>query len=159
MTEPFANLVFPVIRQMVDFRGRVEGGEDPPLEPDWLTEARRLFLGVETELGDQECQELLESMGLKLGSGAQAEQIFLRRLRGLRLLPVARPPRELPAGQGTVYFQVERDPVFWRDVGDSHTLGIRMNLNRASFQGDQMLAVASPQTGRATNLQFALFII
>ena len=34
MTEPFANLVFPVIRHLVDFRGRVEGGEDPPLEPE-----------------------------------------------------------------------------------------------------------------------------
>lgn len=34
MTEPFANLVFPVIRRLVDFRARVEAGEDPPLEPE-----------------------------------------------------------------------------------------------------------------------------
>ena len=128
------------------------------LEHSWLLENRRLFLGVETELSDQECQELLGAMELKLGSGAQAEAIFLRRLRGLRLLPVTRPPRELPAGQGIIYFQVERDPVFWKDVGESYTLGIRMNLNRATFQGDQMLAVTST-TGNSTNLQFALFVI
>ncbi|WP_435020292.1 DotU family type IV/VI secretion system protein [Tundrisphaera sp. TA3] len=34
MTESFANLVFPVIRRLVDFRARVEAGENPPLEAE-----------------------------------------------------------------------------------------------------------------------------
>ncbi|WP_435020290.1 type VI secretion system baseplate subunit TssK [Tundrisphaera sp. TA3] len=149
-----------VSRQAFEKRYFLRVGErlQVALEPEWLIETKRLYLGVETDLSDQECQDLLGAMELKLGSGAQAEQIFLRRLRGLRLLPVTRPPRELPAGQGVVYFQVERDPIFWKDVGDTYTLGIRMNLNRAAFQGDQMLAVTSP-AGKATNLQFALYII
>ncbi len=42
-------------------------------------------------------------MDMKLGSAARAEQIFKQALRGLKLVSVARPPRALPAGTGTVY--------------------------------------------------------
>jgi type VI secretion system protein ImpJ len=129
------------------------------LEPGWLSGARSLFLGVETELSDQECQALLDAMDMKVGSGAQVEGYYKRRLKGLSLRPVARPPRALPAGPGTVYFQVERDQTFWRDVDETHTLGIRMNLAHAVFRSDRMLSVASPQGGRDVNLQFALYVI
>ena len=129
------------------------------VEPDWLTTTRSLFLGVETELSDQECQALLDAMDMKVGSGAQVENYFRRRVQGLKLTPVARPPRALPAGAGTVYFQVERDPVFWRDVADTHTLGVRMNLAHATFQGDRMLSVAPAQGDKDANLQFALYVI
>ncbi len=129
------------------------------VEADWLTAGRSLFLGVETELGEQECQALLHAMDMKLGSGAQVEAYFRRRVQGLKMTPVSRPPRALPAGAGTVYFQVERDQVFWRDVVDTHTLGIRMNLAHATFQGERMLSVASAQGGKGANLQFALYVI
>ncbi len=39
------------------------------LEPGWLNTTKGLFLGVETELSDQECQQLLGSMDMKMGSG------------------------------------------------------------------------------------------
>lgn len=129
------------------------------LEPSWLNATKALYLGVETELKDQECQELLGTMDMKMGSGAQVEHIFKRALRGLTLVPVARPPRALPAGSGIVYYQVERDPVFWKDVADSYTMALRMNLARATFQGDRVLSVVSPADNKATNLQFALFVI
>lgn len=129
------------------------------LEPGWLGNTRSLFLGVETELSDQECQALLDAMDMKVGSGAQVEGYFKRRLKGLTLRPVARPPRALPAGPGTVFFQVERDQTFWRDVADTHTLGIRMNLAHAAFRGERVLAVAAPQGGRDVHLQFALYVI
>jgi type VI secretion system protein ImpJ len=129
------------------------------LEPSWLAGSRTLYLGVETELGDQECEELLRSMDMKLGSSARVEQIFKQALRGLKLVPVARPPRQLPAGSGIVYYQVERDAVFWKDVVDTASMALRMNLARAAFQGDRMLAVATPRGGKPANLQFALFVI
>ena len=37
MTETFTNLIFPVIRQIVDFRDRVEGGDSPSLESERST--------------------------------------------------------------------------------------------------------------------------
>jgi type VI secretion system protein ImpJ len=129
------------------------------LEPPWLTNVKSLYLGVETELSEQECQQLLGSMDMKMGSGAQVEHIFKRALKGLSLVPVARPPRALPAGSGIVYYQVERDPVFWKDVAESFTLALRMNLAKASFQNDRMLAVSAPGRSQPTNMQFALFVI
>ena len=129
------------------------------LEPAWLTSVKSLFLGVETELSDQECQTLLDAMDMKVGSGAQVGHIYRRRLTGTKLTPVIRPPRALPAGQGIVYFQIERDQVFWKDVAESHTMGIQMNLDHAAFQSDRILAVKMPRNNKTTNLQFALFVI
>ncbi len=129
------------------------------LEPGWLVATKSLFLGVETELGEQECQKVLDAMDLKIGSGAQVEQYYRRRIQGLKLTPVVRPPRALPAGAGTVYFQVERDPIFWKDVADSHTLGLRLNLAHATFQGERMLTLAPSPGHQGANLQFALYII
>jgi hypothetical protein len=65
----------------------------------------------------------------------------------------------LPTGGGLVYFQVERDPAPWRDVVDTQTLGIRLNMDQASFQGDRVLTVPVPGSNRSTNLQFTLYII
>jgi type VI secretion system protein ImpJ len=129
------------------------------LEPAWLTPNHTLFLGVETELADEECWQLLNAMDMKLGSGSQVEHIFRQARGGLRIARVTRPPRALPASVGTVYYQIERDQVFWRDVVESGTLAVRMNLARAAFQGDRMLAVTPPKGSKTTNLQFALFVI
>jgi type VI secretion system protein ImpJ len=129
------------------------------LEPGWLAGNKTLFLGVETELGDEECELLLRSMDMKLGSTSRVEQIFKQALRGLKLVPIVRPPRALPAGQGIVYYQIERDQVFWREVADTCSMAIRMNLAKAAFQSDRILSVVPPKSTKTTNLQFALFII
>lgn len=129
------------------------------LEPGWLVNTKTLFLGVETELGDEEVERLLRSLDMKLGSSQQVEQIFKRALRGLRLAPIVRPPKALPAGGGTVYYQIERDQVFWKEVADTCTMAMRMNLAHAAFQSDRILSVTLPKSNTTTNLQFALFVI
>lgn len=129
------------------------------LEPAWLSSTKTLFLGVETELSDEECEQLLRAMDMKLGSTSRVEQIFKQALRGLKLVPMVRPPRALPAGSGIVYYQIERDQVFWRDVADTCSVAIRMNLARAAFQSDRILSVVLPKSSKTTNLQFALFVI
>jgi type VI secretion system protein ImpJ len=129
------------------------------MEPNWLTNTRTLFLGVETELGDEECEQLLRAVDMKMGSGHRVEQIFKQALRGLKLVPIVRPPRALPAGAGVVYYQIERDPNYWKDVADTGVMAVRMNLMRAAFQGSRILSVAPPKGGKTTNLQFALFVI
>jgi type VI secretion system protein ImpJ len=129
------------------------------LEPAWLDKTKALFLGVETELGDEECEQLLRSVDMKLGSSQQVEQIFKRGLRGLRLVPIVRPPKALPAGGGTVYYQIERDQVFWREVAETYSMAIQMKLTHATFQSDRILSVTLPRSNAMTNLQFALFVI
>jgi len=129
------------------------------LEPSWLGNDKSLFLGVETELGAQDCEVMLRSMDMKMGSTSRVEQIFKQALQGLKMVPIVRPPRELPAGTGIVYYQIERDQVFWRDVVDTCSISVRMNLARATFQSDRVLAVIPPKSTKSTNLQFALFII
>lgn len=129
------------------------------LEPGWLSSTKTLFLGVETELGDDECEQLLRAMDMKMGSTSRVEQIFKQALRGLKLVPMVRPPRALPAGSGIVYYQIERDQVFWRDVADTCSMAIKMNLARAAFQSDRLLSVVHPKSSKTTNLQFALFVI
>ena len=98
-------------------------------------------------------------MDVKLGGGAHVERYFRQRVQGLKLAPVSRPPRALPAGAGAVYFQVERDALLWRDVVATHTLGLRMNLARASFRSDRILAVAMPGGEKTTNIQMSLLVV
>jgi type VI secretion system protein ImpJ len=129
------------------------------LEPAWLSDTKGLYLGVETRLSDQECQDLLRSLDMKMGSGKDVENIFRRALPGLTLEPIVRPPRALPAGSGIVYYQVKRDPVFWKDVTEEYTMALRMNLAKATFEGDRILSVVPPNRTKPTNLQFALFVV
>ena len=129
------------------------------MEPDWMSNVRSLFLGVETELSDSECQQVLDTMDMKMGSGAQVENYFRRKLQGLKLTPVSRPPRALPAGPGMVYFQIERDQAVWNDVAETYTLAIRMNLSQAAFRGERTLLITPPNRTREATLQFALYVI
>lgn len=129
------------------------------LDQRWLSPAKALFLGVETELNEQECQQLLGAMDMKMGSGSQVEHIFRRALGGLTLTPVARPPQPLPVKTGIVYYQVTREPVFWRDVEDSCTLALRMNLSHAAFESNRILSITPVGRNKPSNLQFALFVV
>ena len=129
------------------------------LEPNWLGATRSLYLGVDTELTDDECVQLLRSLDMKLGSSARVEQIFGKAKRGLKLVPVGQPPRPLPSGPGTVYYQIERDPVYWKEVVESGSLAAWMNSGNVAFKGERILKVVPPWGTRPTHLQFALYIV
>lgn len=49
--------------------------------------------------------------------------------------------------------------MFWRDVSESYSLALRMNLAHAQFLSDRVLSVARPGSKTTTNLQFALFVV
>ncbi|QDV32778.1 type VI secretion system baseplate subunit TssK [Tautonia plasticadhaerens] len=129
------------------------------LDPGWTNADKALYLGVETELSQQACLELMDKLDMKLGSGAKVEHYYRQRVQGLRVEPVGRPPRALPASAGLLYFQINREAAAWRDVSESNTLGIRMNMAQATFQSDRILSLAMPGSERTTNLQFALFVV
>jgi type VI secretion system protein ImpJ len=129
------------------------------LEPRWLGTGRALYLGVETELPDEECAKLLRSLDMKLGSSVQVNQIFVTGRRGLKLVPVVHVPRPLPPGPGVIYYQIERDPVYWRNVTESGSLAAWMNRADVVFKGDRVLEVVPALGTKPTRLQFALFIV
>jgi len=66
-------------------------------------------------------------------------------------------PPALPAG--VVYFEIVRNPEYWKDVVRTRTLGLRFKLDRGKFLSPQMLALTSPTTERTVNLQFAVFVV
>ncbi len=130
------------------------------LEPSWLIDSKTLFLGVETDLSEDECDKLLlNELDMKMGSGRQVERIYQLARQGLKLRREARPPRKLPADSGIVYYSIARDSVFWQDVADSYTVAVRMNLEmNVAFQTERTLDVQLAP-GRASTLTFALFVL
>src|SRR5262249_5215450 len=108
---------------------------------------------------DDECVQLLRSLDMKLGSSTRVEQIFGKARRGLKVVPVVRPPRPLPPGPGVVYYQIERDPVDLREGTDSGPMPAWMNGDDVISRGHRVLAVVPPWGTRPTQLQFALYIV
>jgi type VI secretion system protein ImpJ len=128
------------------------------LEPEWILDTAKLYIGVETvELTDPECDELMRMTDWKLGSGEQVEEIFRAAAKGLEMRPLNRIPAALPAG--VVYFELVREPNYWRDVVRTRSLGLRFKSERCKFLSQRMLALTNPQTKRTMNLQFAVFVV
>lgn len=130
------------------------------LDPDWILETSKLYIGVETtELSDAECDELMNgnTINWKLGSGEQVEEIFKGGASGLKMRPLNRIPNALPAG--VVYFEIDRSPVYWRDVVRTFSLGLRFKLERGRFVSQTIFALTNPKTQRTVNLQFAVFVV
>lgn len=135
------------------------------LEPKWLEPSWDMYVGVESPtLTVEDCVRLLTKSGqldMKLGSAARVDEIFQRGLRGLQFAPSAKPPRDLPAQAGLVYFQVKRDTQLdeWQNVQSSLTLALRLNRERivGNIQGQQQLSIKlGTQT---TTMQFTLFVV
>lgn len=140
-------------------------GMQVSLEPKWFNADWQWFIGVNK--GDMtlpECRELLSAGQLdwKFGSSRQVEILFKQRAEGLKLLPVDRPIRALPAQSDWVYYEVSRgDAPAWRDVQATQTLAMRLkdslitNLDR--LQGERSLVISN--RGKSVTLQFALFAV
>jgi type VI secretion system protein ImpJ len=136
------------------------------LEPAWLSPTRRLFLGVETDLEHDDCVGLLLStrtkkslLDIKMGSAVAVKEIFRQALRGLNLVPISIPPSELPRGRGVVYFKIEQDKVFWKNVAETGLLAVMVNSNHSPFKDDRTVVVTTAGDFKGKELRFALFII
>lgn len=136
------------------------------LERAWLSPTKKLFLGVESGLEHEVCVRLLLStqakkslLDIKMGSAGGVLQIFKQKLRGLTLVPITMPPKELPRGPSIVYFEIVRDNLFWRVAEESGTLGVKLNPEHADFKDSQTVTVKSPSVPDSRELKFALFVI
>lgn len=131
----------------------------------WLTEDWDWFVGVKaTEVSREECRAWIETPGnldWKLGSRERIDELWERRAPGLKLAPVASPPRILPSQEGWFYYEIDRASPTFNDVRSRMSLAMRFaekyiqNLN--DLQGKRDLVIA--KLGQRTTLQFALFAV
>lgn len=128
------------------------------LDADWILDTSKMYIGVETqELTDAECDDLMRSTNWKLGSGEQVEEIFRAGAKGLSMKPLNRIPPALPAG--VIYFEVDRDPAYWKDVVRTFMLGLRFKLDWGKFLSPRMIAMTMPKTQKTVNLEFAVYVV
>ncbi len=127
------------------------------LEPEWLREPYKLYLGVETsELNDDECDDLLQKATDKaLGSCEEVEELFLRRDAGLPIWPLKRPSQELPSG--VVYFELDRNPNYWDAIVRERCLGLRFPSERCRFINHETVELNHKETRRAVKIGFAAY--
>ncbi len=129
------------------------------VEDRWLTSNSSLYLAVRTDLSQDDCVKLMNRLDLKIGSASMVERYYQERLPGLKFEPVARLPQALPNADNLVYFHLDREGAAWRHVLESHSLGVRMNLNDGSFLDDRSISLPIKSLARTTHLQFALYVI
>lgn len=134
-----------------------------PLEPKWLEPAYQMFIGVRSELKNEDCVRILTNnsiLDMKVGSSDRVEDIFTRGMAGLRFAHSAIPPRALPNRPGLVYFQIDRimQKEEWDSVRKSLTLAVRLNEHRiaGNIQGQRTLQVKT--TGRTVDMDFTLYV-
>jgi type VI secretion system protein ImpJ len=134
------------------------------LEPSWVEEGNRLYIGVRSTLPAEECVYLLTRPGrldMKVGSSDQVDAIYRLGRAGLHLRHDPTPPRIMPAPPDTVFFRVEpgRTPPEWLAVQRSLTLAIRVNerLLADDVPGRQELTIrADAQEAR---MRFVLYVV
>lgn len=97
------------------------------LDPKWFDPSWEWYIGFEGVSVSKEDTYQLVTQGFHwvFGSGEQVETLFRNNMPGVRLRPVAQPPRVLPQGGNWVYFQVQRQGPPWDDVQRTQTMGWR----------------------------------
>lgn len=139
-------------------------GMQVTLKQKWLNSDWQWYVGVNKgDLSEEICRALLSAGQLdwKLGSSRQVEALFINRMQGVSLTPMARAPRALPLNKDWLYYEVTRGNPAWNDVQETQTLAMRLKdsliVNRGTLQGQQKMVVQVG--GQQYTLQFALFAV
>ena len=95
---------------------------------------------------------------MKAGSCEEVDKIFIDGRRGVRLIPVADPPRVFPL-HNWHYFRVDRDGD-WLSVEKTLNFGLRFNETKVKrrIDGEDRIDVIDID-GSQTTLAFSLFAI
>ncbi len=135
-------------------------------EQEWLAGDHALYLGVETELTDIECEDRLKTLHMVIASAEKVDDYFKTRKPGLQPTLQRRVPAGLPGGGNLVYFYfnqkpdawTQREAAVWKDVVTSRSLAIRLSLEQGGLDQDGVLTL-KVSNGRPPKLRFALFAI
>ncbi len=134
------------------------------LEPQWLESGWQLYLGVRTNVTNEECVKLLlrpEKLGLKIGSSDRVDTIFTRGQEGLRFTHTPRPPRDLPSAPNLTYFEVSRESATneWAHVQKMKTLAVRIQERDVVGNIDGVQELTIRTGGQTTTFQFTLYLL
>ena len=147
------------------------------MDPDWFKPNWQFFIGVDSSLSKNQCEQLLSPDGLdmKIGSVANVEKIFTKGWPGLKFNPVPNPPSELPqtarnVSNSLTYFQINPDaaPDEWKSVMNSFEMAIRVNerlIAGSTVQGQQRLILqqgksSTSAAGQADAwMEFTLYVL
>ncbi len=128
------------------------------LEEAWLQADCRIYLGIETDRSEAECDRLLTKLDRSIGAGIQVEELYARRVPGLTLTPLARHPVDLQNFVGVAFFEIGRDARTWAGVIRDRSLAIRLNMAQATFQSGEIIRMTTPED-KGVNLRFALYAV
>ena len=158
------NAVVNSIRELMERIDWLHANFDSPVLIEEYVEGREMYVGVQSNLTQEEVIKLLTRSGqldMKMGSADRVEYIYDRGLMGLEFTPNAKPPRALPVQAGLVFFQISRTTKLeeWQNVQKSMVLAIRLNPNRivGNIDGQQVLTIRT--AGDQKTMQFTLFLV
>lgn len=143
----------------------VERGMQVTLDPKWLHDSWKWYIGVHGEnIPEAICRELVRPgvLDWKMGSNQQVDLLFKHRMPDVKSDDqLTNPPRALPSKRGWIYFQVEKQTPAWKDVLADQSLGMRFNTNVIAnldrLVGQRKLEVVFRQ--KRAILEFALFAV
>jgi type VI secretion system protein ImpJ len=134
------------------------------LESAWLESSWQMFLGVRSNVSNEECVKMLtrpERLGMKIGSSDRVDTIFTKGQEGLRFKPNPLPPRDLPSAPNLTYFDISRDSTTneWAYVQKAKTLAIRIKEGDVvgSIDGQRDLTIRT--SGQPTTFSFTLYLV
>ena len=134
------------------------------LEPVWLESGWQMFLGVRSNVTQEECVKMLtrpERLGMKIGSSDRVDTIFTKGQEGLRFTPQPRPPRDLPSGPNLTCFEVSRESATneWAHVVKAKTLAIRIQEKDVVGNIDGQRDLTIRTGGQPTTFSFMLYLV
>lgn len=109
------------------------------LEERWLGTEHEIFVGVESDMPQQEADQLVRSPDLRLCGKSALKHVERGVVGGVKLSPPLRDPVSLPRLNKTFYYEVQRgtepeDEVRWKPVIQSQALSLF--LRETSVQDD-----------------------
>jgi type VI secretion system protein ImpJ len=134
------------------------------LEPAWLESGWQMFLGVRSNVTQEECVKMLtrpERLGMKIGSSDRVDTIFTKGQEGLRFTPNSRPPRDLPSAPNLTYFEVSRESSTneWAHVVKAKTLAVRIQERDVVGNIDGQRDLTIRTGGQTTTFSLTLYLV
>jgi type VI secretion system protein ImpJ len=130
------------------------------MQPEWLEQGWHMFVGVQSSLKPEECNDLIGQLETKIGSSDRVDKMYRERRPCLNFVQRTA-PRSLPNVKGLTFFQVDRDaqPAEWDHVKRSHTLAVRLNERRVEGSIENHEELTIKHNGQSIKLGFALYVI
>lgn len=96
-----------------------------PVSDEGLLKSGEFYLVASGDMSEDQLREVAPKR-LKVGGAEELDLIVSRALPGVRLIYVARPPKELPVRPGSTYFRLESQGEFWEGVGRSQAISVNV---------------------------------